>query len=83
MKIVLGIGEYAVSDNEEDVLKTFSFKHGDHFRINEKNVNAVKSILAKYFIYLQNEETGGTCIRNVEADVATGTIKLGRYSQQG
>ncbi len=152
MEIIIGIGECVVSNNEKDILKTFSLgscvaltmyslrekvlgmvhiplpasvinsvngkkkpgyyvdtaipylldiminkhdckknelianifggadspKQKDFFKIGERNVKAVKSLLAQNFIFLQREDTGGAYSRNVEADVATGTIKLGK-----
>jgi len=152
LEIVVGIGEYAISDKEEDVLKTFALGScvaltiysirkkvlglvhialpcssinssdsyqrpgyyvdtaipcllnkfidqydcskcelivnifggaeaswgNDMFKVGKRNVEAVKEILAKHCMILCGEETGGAYSRNVEADVATGTIKLGK-----
>ncbi|MCK9216656.1 MAG: chemotaxis protein CheD [Firmicutes bacterium] len=152
MEIIVGIGEYAISNNKEDILKTFALgscvaltiysirkkvlglvhialpcssinsnngyqKPGyyvdtaipcllnkfinqyncskseliinifggaetswgnDMFEVGKRNVEAVKKILTKNCVTFYSEETGGTYSRNVEADVATGTIKLGK-----
>ena len=157
MEFVIGIGEYAISDNEDDILKTFalgsciavtiysprkkvlglvhialpcsnintkekysrpghyadtavpllldkferqykcnkgelvvnifggadSTQQNDVFKIGKRNVEAVKSILAKHCIVSKKEETGGKFSRNVEADVATGTVKLGTFYING
>ena len=53
-----------------------SVKDRDIFKIGERNINAVKAILASYFVRINDEETGGVCSRTVEADVATGKAKV-------
>lgn len=154
MEIVIGIGEYAISDCKEDVLKTYALgscvgltmyslknkimglvhialpssninvRHSDEkpgyyadtavncllnkfqnqyncskseliinifggadalwgndmFQVGKRNVEAVKSMLKEHRMIFHHEETGGVYSRTVEADVATGTIKVGRLS---
>ncbi|MDP4094386.1 MAG: chemotaxis protein CheD [Bacillota bacterium] len=52
-----------------------SFKR-DVFKIGERNIQAVKAILASYFVKIEAEDTGGIYGRTIEADVATGKTRI-------
>jgi len=51
-------------------------RRNDMFNIGRKNIDAVKGILDSLHIRYSAAETGGTCSRTLEMDVATGKIKV-------
>lgn len=57
-----------------------SAKNRDIFKIGKRNIFAVKTILASYFVRIDDKETGGVCSRTVETDVATGKVRIEYHS---
>lgn len=53
-----------------------SVKEYDHFRVGERNISKVKSILNEYNIKYNTDEVGGTVSRTVVLEVSTGNITI-------
>lgn len=56
-----------------------SAQNGDVFKIGERNIYVVKKILALNNVVCTGADIGGNYSRTIEADVATGTVKLDLY----